>query len=44
VDAECIVVAALSRLAQRGEIKAAVVEKAIAELGIDAEKANPVEA
>jgi pyruvate dehydrogenase E1 component len=44
VDAECIVVAALSRLAQRGEIKAAVVEKAITELGIDAEKVNPVEA
>ncbi len=44
VDAECIVIAALSRLAQGGEIKAAVVEKAIGELGIDAEKVNPVEA
>jgi pyruvate dehydrogenase E1 component len=44
VDAECIVVAALARLAQRGEIKAAIVEKAIKELGIDAEKVNPAEA
>ncbi len=44
VDAECVAVAALSRLAQRGEIKPAVVQKAIEELGIDAEKVNPVEA
>ena len=44
VDAECVTVAALSRLAQRGEIKPAVVQKAIEELGIDADKVNPVEA
>jgi pyruvate dehydrogenase E1 component len=44
VDAECIVVATLSRLAQRGEIKPAVVEKAIVELGIDADKVSPTQA
>jgi len=44
VDAECIVVATLSRLAHRGELDASVVQKAIADLGIDPEKANPVQA
>lgn len=44
VDAECIVVAALARLALRGEIKPAIVEKAIVELGIDAEKVDPTQA
>jgi pyruvate dehydrogenase E1 component len=42
VDAESITVAALSRLAQQGEIKAAPVQKAIKELGLDPEKANPM--
>jgi len=44
VDAESIAVAALSRLARRGEIKPAQVQKAIQELGIDPEKANPMRA
>jgi pyruvate dehydrogenase E1 component len=42
VDAESIVLAALDRLAQRGEIKPERVQKAIAELGIDPEKPDPV--
>jgi pyruvate dehydrogenase E1 component len=42
VDAECIAVAALHQLAQRGEIKPAAVQKAIKELGVDPEKADPV--
>jgi pyruvate dehydrogenase E1 component len=41
VDAECIAVAALSRLAQRGEIKPAQVHKAIQELHLDPEKPDP---
>jgi pyruvate dehydrogenase E1 component len=41
VDAETISVAALSRLAHRGDIKPARVQKAIQELGIDPEKADP---
>ena len=44
VDAECITVAALARLAQRGEIKASLVEKAIGELGVNSEKISPTEA
>jgi pyruvate dehydrogenase E1 component len=44
VDAECIVVATLWRLAQRGEIKPGIVQKAIKELGIDPEKPNPLSA
>src|SRR5207249_2427995 len=44
IDAECITVAALDQLARRGEIKTTVVEKAIKDLGIDPEKANPVSA
>jgi pyruvate dehydrogenase E1 component len=44
VDAECIAVAALSGLARRGEIKPSLVQNAIADLGIDAEKVSPLEA
>src|SRR5262249_8361731 len=44
VDAECIALAALERLAQRGEWKPERVQKAIKELGIDPEKLNPVQA
>ena len=44
VDAECITVAALAQLARRGEIKPAVVQQAIQELGIDPEKVDPVTA
>ncbi len=42
VDAECIAVAVLYQLAQRGTIKPAVVQKAITELGIDPEKPEPL--
>jgi pyruvate dehydrogenase E1 component len=42
VDAECIALAALNRLAQRGDIRRQRVQKAIDELGIDPEKADPV--
>jgi pyruvate dehydrogenase E1 component len=42
VGAEWIALAALSRLAQRGDIKPAQVHKAIQELDIDPEKADPV--
>jgi pyruvate dehydrogenase E1 component len=42
VDAECIAVAALSRLAQRGDLKPTLVQKAIQELKIDPDKADPV--
>jgi pyruvate dehydrogenase E1 component len=42
VDAESITVAALSQLARRGEIKPALVQKAIQELAIDPDKADPV--
>jgi pyruvate dehydrogenase E1 component len=41
VDAECIVVAALSSLMERGQIPAETVRKAITELGIDPEKIDP---
>jgi pyruvate dehydrogenase E1 component len=44
VDAECIVVAALSQLMRRGEIKPSLVRDAIRQLGIDPEKANPMRA
>jgi pyruvate dehydrogenase E1 component len=44
VDAEFITLAALYRLAQRGEVKPARVEKAIQELGINPEKLNPLRA
>ena len=42
VDAESIVVAVLLQLARRGEITTAVVAKAIKDLGIDPEKADPM--
>jgi pyruvate dehydrogenase E1 component len=42
VDAECITIAVLNQLAQQGKIKPAVVKKAIDELGVDAEKSDPV--
>ena len=41
VDAKHIVLATLHALAQEKKIGADVVEKAIRDLGIDAEKANP---
>jgi pyruvate dehydrogenase E1 component len=42
VDAECVTVAALAQLARRDVIKAAQVEKAIHDLGIDPDKVDPV--
>lgn len=42
VDAECIAIAVLHQLAKRGEIKPEAVAKAITELGVDPEKANPM--
>jgi pyruvate dehydrogenase E1 component len=42
VDAECITIAVLYQLAQRGTIKLAQVQKAITELGVDPEKPEPV--
>jgi pyruvate dehydrogenase E1 component len=42
VDAECITLGVLWRLAQRGEIKPADVQKALKELDIDPEKADPL--
>ena len=44
VDAEFITLAALDQLARRGEIKPERVQKAIKELDIDPEKADPVRA
>jgi pyruvate dehydrogenase E1 component len=44
VDAECITLGALSRLARLGEVKPEQVQKAIKELGIDPDKVDPVEA
>jgi len=44
VDAENIVLAVLWRLAQRGDIKPAQVQKAIKELGVDPDKPNPMRA
>ncbi len=44
VDAEFIALAALAELARRGEIKPERVQKAIEELDIDPEKADPVRA
>ncbi|CAN5444339.1 pyruvate dehydrogenase (acetyl-transferring), homodimeric type [soil metagenome] len=44
VDAEFIVVAALYRLMQKGEIKPAQVSQAIKDLKIDPEKLNPLQA
>ena len=42
IDAEFIVVAALHQLSQRGEIPATQVAKAIQELGVNPEKADPM--
>ncbi len=42
VDAECITIAVLNQLSQQGKVKPDVVKKAIDELGIDAEKVDPV--
>ncbi|MBI1784371.1 pyruvate dehydrogenase (acetyl-transferring), homodimeric type [Candidatus Sumerlaeota bacterium] len=42
VDAECVALAALHELAQRGEIEMKLVRGAVKELGIDPEKINPV--
>ncbi|HEV2949586.1 MAG TPA: pyruvate dehydrogenase (acetyl-transferring), homodimeric type, partial [Gemmataceae bacterium] len=42
VDAECIVLAALTQLARRGQMKLERVQQAIKELGIDPEKMNPM--
>ena len=42
VDSRFIALAALNELFLDGKIEGAVVEKAIADLGIDAEKRNPV--
>ena len=44
VDAESVAAAALSMLARRGEIKPADAAKAIRELGLDPEKADPATA
>jgi pyruvate dehydrogenase E1 component len=44
VDAEFITLAVLDRLARRGEFDPARAQKAIVELGIDPEKADPVKA
>ncbi len=42
VDAECITITALHELAKRGEFKPEDVAKAIEELGVDADKPDPV--
>jgi pyruvate dehydrogenase E1 component len=44
IDAECIAVAALAELAKRGELQPGIVQKAIQDLGIDADKRDPVQA
>jgi pyruvate dehydrogenase E1 component len=44
IDAECITVAALTRLMHRKELKPAQVQQAITDLGIDPEKVDPVKA
>jgi pyruvate dehydrogenase E1 component len=44
IDAESIVIAALSRLAQRKELKPQQVQQAIKELGINPDKVDPVRA
>ena len=43
VDGECITVAALYALAQRGAVERSVVSRAISDLGIDPEKRDPAE-
>lgn len=42
VDAEFITLATLAELARRGEIKPAVAQQAVKDLGIDGEKLNPM--
>ena len=42
VDAECVVIAALHQLAQRGVVDRTVVRRAIEELGVDPEKLDPL--
>lgn len=42
VDAECITIAVLYQLAKQGEIDKKVITKAIADLGVDPEKLNPM--
>ena len=42
VDAEFITLATLAELARRGEIKPAVPQQAVKDLGIDVEKLNPM--
>jgi len=42
VDAECITVGVLWRLAQRGDIKPVQVQKSLKELNIDPDKASPL--
>ena len=42
VDAECVALAVLYRLARQGQIEGAVVQQAIQDLGIDPEKVNPL--
>jgi pyruvate dehydrogenase E1 component len=42
VDAECIALAALYRLARRGDIQSGQVQKALKEFNIDPNKANPM--
>ena len=44
VDAECIVVATLYRLAKDGKFSAGEVDKAIRDLDVDPEKVNPLDA
>lgn len=42
VDAECITLATLYRLAQQGQVEFSTVKQAIVDLGIDPEKVNPL--
>jgi pyruvate dehydrogenase E1 component len=42
VDAPCIVLAALSQLSKRGQVKPEMIQRAIKDLEIDPEKANPM--
>ncbi|MCB0301087.1 MAG: hypothetical protein KDE52_13610, partial [Calditrichaeota bacterium] len=42
VDAECITIAVLYQLAKQGEVDKKVITKAIADLGVDPEKLNPM--
>jgi pyruvate dehydrogenase E1 component len=44
IDGECVTIAALEQLARRGELKLTDVDKAIKDLGIDPDKADPVRA